>query len=60
MKTVSERLIMAFDKGERKKFDRLCISANLKPPDVWGGLQKIKDDINKLSNHEIQSRFFYW
>lgn len=44
MKTVAERLLMAFNEGNRKKFNKLCYSAGHKPSEVWKGLQKIEDD----------------
>lgn len=45
MKSVDERLLMAFREGNRKKFDRLCLSTGNKPNNVWKTLQKIEDEI---------------
>ena len=44
----TDRLLMAFREGNRKKFNRLCLSMGHNPHDVWGGLQKIEDDINDM------------
>lgn len=50
MKSVAERLLMAFNEGNRKKFDRLCLSTGHRPNDVWNGLQKTEDDIDCYLN----------